>query len=73
MLHGLTRDDVVQCPPVHAWCAVAMVRSSRMPGCNWIGRRQMADDRHNLGDSEATIQRCALLLKRVEDYLRNPA
>jgi len=26
-------------------------------------------DRHDLGDSEATIQRCALLLKRVEDYL----
>lgn len=28
-------------------------------------------DRHNLGDSEATLERCALLLKRVETYLRN--
>ncbi len=28
-------------------------------------------DRHNLGDSEATLQRCALLLNRVEAYLRN--
>lgn len=27
-------------------------------------------DRYNLGDSEATLQRCALLLKRVESYLR---
>ena len=27
-------------------------------------------DRQSLGDSEATIQRCALLLRRVEDYLR---
>ena len=30
-------------------------------------------DRQNLGDTEATIQRCALLLKRVENYLRNPS
>lgn len=30
-------------------------------------------DRENLGDSEATIQRCALLLKRVEDYLSRRA
>src|ERR1700686_3279289 len=28
-------------------------------------------DRQALGDSEATVQRCALLLKRVEGYLRN--
>jgi hypothetical protein len=28
-------------------------------------------DRQALGDSEATIQRCALLLKRVEGYFRN--
>jgi hypothetical protein len=28
-------------------------------------------DRRYLGDSEATMQRCALLLRRVEDYLRN--
>jgi hypothetical protein len=28
-------------------------------------------DRHNLGDSEATLERCALLLKRVETYLSN--
>ena len=27
-------------------------------------------DRCNLNDSEATLQRCALLLKRVEGYLR---
>jgi hypothetical protein len=27
-------------------------------------------DRQNLGDSDATVQRCALLLHRVEDYLR---
>lgn len=27
-------------------------------------------DRRQLDDSEATLQRCALLLKRVEDYLR---
>jgi hypothetical protein len=30
-------------------------------------------DRQDLGDSEATIQRCALLLKRVEDYLCSSA
>jgi hypothetical protein len=30
-------------------------------------------DRHNLGDSEATIERCVLLLRRVEDYLRSPS
>ena len=28
-------------------------------------------DRQNLGDTEATFQRCALLLKRVEAYFRN--
>ena len=28
-------------------------------------------DRHDLDDSQATIQRCALLLERVESYLRN--
>jgi hypothetical protein len=28
-------------------------------------------DRQDFGDSEVTIQRCALLLKRVDDYLRN--
>lgn len=28
-------------------------------------------DRQNLGDTEPTLQRCALLLNRVEDYLRN--
>ena len=28
-------------------------------------------DRQNLGDTEPTIQRCALLLKRVEDHLHN--
>lgn len=27
-------------------------------------------DRQDLGDSEAAIQRCALLLKRAEGYLR---
>jgi hypothetical protein len=27
-------------------------------------------DRQDLGDSEATIQRCALLLQRVESYFR---
>src|SRR5262245_16639492 len=27
-------------------------------------------DREQLGDSDATIERCALLLRRVEDYLR---
>ncbi|MGO4739099.1 hypothetical protein AB4099_21305 [Bosea sp. 2KB_26] len=27
-------------------------------------------DRQHLGDSEPTLQRCALLLNRVEDYLR---
>ena len=27
-------------------------------------------DRHDLRDSEATLQRCGLLLKRVEDHLR---
>jgi hypothetical protein len=27
-------------------------------------------DRQDLGDGEATIQRCALLLQRVEDYFR---
>jgi len=27
-------------------------------------------DRRELGDSEATIQRCALLLRRVETYLK---
>ena len=34
-----------------------------------VVREFVALDRHDLGDSEATIQRCALLLKRVEDYL----
>ena len=28
-------------------------------------------NRHDLGDSEATLERCALLLKRVEAYLSN--
>jgi hypothetical protein len=28
-------------------------------------------DRHDLGDSEVTLERCALLLKRVEAYLSN--
>jgi hypothetical protein len=28
-------------------------------------------DRHDLGDSAATLERCALLLKRVEAHLRN--
>ncbi len=36
-----------------------------------IVRKCVMLDRHNLGDGDATIQRCALLLKRVEDYLRN--
>jgi len=36
-----------------------------------IVRKCVVLDRHDLGDSEATIQRCALLLKRVEGYLRN--
>ncbi|MGO4668246.1 hypothetical protein [Bosea sp. 2RAB26] len=30
-------------------------------------------DRENLGDTEATLQRCALLLSRVEDYLKTSA
>ena len=28
-------------------------------------------DRHDFGDSDATLDRCALLLKRVEDFLSN--
>jgi hypothetical protein len=28
-------------------------------------------DRHELGDSDATLERCALLMKRVEAYLSN--
>ena len=28
-------------------------------------------DRLNLGDSDATVQRCGLLLRRVEDYLQD--
>jgi hypothetical protein len=28
-------------------------------------------DRHNLGDSRASLERCALLLKRVEAFLNN--
>ena len=35
-----------------------------------IVREFVVLDRHNLNDSEATLQRCALLLKRVEGYLR---
>ena len=35
-----------------------------------VVREYVVLDRENLGDSEATIQRCALLLKRVEGYLR---
>lgn len=30
-------------------------------------------DRNNLGDSDATVQRCALLLRRVEEHLRRSA
>ena len=35
-----------------------------------VVREFVALDRHNLGDSEATIQRCSLLLRRVDGYLR---
>lgn len=34
-----------------------------------VVRRFEVLDRNNLGDSEATVARCALLLRRVEDYL----
>jgi hypothetical protein len=36
-----------------------------------VVRELIVLDRQDLGDSEATIQRCALLLRRVENYLRN--
>lgn len=35
-----------------------------------IIRQFIVLDRENLGDGDATIRRCALLLNRVEDYLR---
>jgi hypothetical protein len=34
----------------------------------WVVQRL---DRHNLGDSRASLERCALLLKRVEAFLNN--
>ena len=36
-----------------------------------VVREFVALDRHDLGDSVGTLERCALLLKRVEDYLSN--
>jgi hypothetical protein len=36
-----------------------------------IVREFLVLDRRDFDDSEATIQRCALLLKRVDAYLRN--
>jgi hypothetical protein len=34
-----------------------------------IVQRFATVERHELNDTEATVQRCALLLKRVDDYL----
>jgi hypothetical protein len=36
-----------------------------------VVREFLVLDRQDLDDSEATVQRCALLLERVESYLRN--
>jgi hypothetical protein len=50
------------------WYHVDLTRQQFPAGS--VVREFVVLDRQNLGDSETTIQRCALLLKRVEGYLR---
>lgn len=44
----------------------------QFPAGSVVGEYEVLD-RNNLGDSEATVARCALLLRRVEDCLRDRA
>ena len=63
---------------VHFWNALPVGKDWYHIDLSWqqfpagsIVREFVVLDRANLGDSEPTVQRCALLLKRVDDYLRN--
>ncbi len=50
------------------WCHIDLSWQQFPAGS--VVREFVVLDRQNLGDSESGIKRCALLLKRVEDYLR---
>lgn len=49
------------------WYHIDLSWSQFPPGS--VVRDFLVLDRHDLGDSEATLERCALLLKRVEAFL----
>jgi len=61
---------------IHFWNGLAVGAEWYQIDFSWdqfpagsVVREFVALDRQNLGDSEATLERCALLLRRVEAYL----
>jgi hypothetical protein len=62
---------------IHFWNVLPVGKDWYQIDLSWrqfpagsVTREFVVLDRSDLGDSETTTQRCALLLQRVEDYLR---